>query len=138
MPPDSFQRRQRAASCQRERPKGGKPMVTAAANGISTNPNPEKSTRDLEHHSLLDPATADLRNNVYRDLLARLNLFEDDKARLKARGLSDEAIERGLYRSASHGVQEASSWLTHEYGIQTLIQVPGFRPHKGIYWDHNV
>jgi hypothetical protein len=73
-------------------------------------------------------ADPDIRDRVYRDFLGRLLLTEKDRDDLRARGLTDEAIERAGYRSLScpEGPRAASE-LHKVYG-EGLLGVPGFIP----------
>jgi hypothetical protein len=72
-----------------------------------------------------------LSNRVYRDLLSLLTLAEEDRAALRERGLSDEAIARNGYRTMKFfPVSRASTALGRRYGDR-LFRVPGFWEYKG-------
>ncbi|QDV37434.1 DUF3987 domain-containing protein [Tautonia plasticadhaerens] len=75
-----------------------------------------------------DPAELDLRDRVYRDLLERLPLADRHRDALRARGLTDERIDRNAYRSLSffQARQEALGPLRDRFG-EELLRVPGFR-----------
>jgi len=64
---------------------------------------------------------------VYRDLLDQLGLSEPDRDALRRRGLSDEQIDRGLYRTKpAHACIWEVRDLIDSYGRDVVYGVPGF------------
>jgi hypothetical protein len=77
--------------------------------------------------STLTVRGSSLRNRVYRDLIAQLELHEEEREGLKRRGLSDEVIDRNEYRSLRpFPVGRAVQTLREKYGDDQLLKVPGF------------
>lgn len=77
-------------------------------------------------------ANIEVRNATYRALLDKLSLAKDHKENLRSRGLSDETIIKGLYRSTPViGFNDCARQLLKE-DFQ-LAGVPGFYKEKGIW-----
>lgn len=71
-----------------------------------------------------DPETL---NRVYRSLLRELRLSDRHRADLRARGLTDQAIRRGGYRSLPlRGRAALAGRLVEAHGADTCATVPGF------------
>ena len=80
-------------------------------------------------------ATPELCDDAYRALLARLTLWPMDVANLESRGLSAEAIRRGLYRTLpSDGRSAVARAVLDATGIRDFWSIPGFmRSEVGSY-----
>lgn len=82
----------------------------------------------------LSDEEADLRDRVYRSLLTRLELHDDHRNDLRRRGLTEEQIEAGGYRSLPG---EARSWRIQplyrdgEFTRPELERIPGLRFRRG-------
>lgn len=76
-------------------------------------------------------ASADTLHAVYSDLLARLTLAQAHREGLRARGLADEAIDRGGYRTLpGQGRPRLVRGVRERFGDQVL-SVPGFVVKEG-------
>jgi hypothetical protein len=72
-------------------------------------------------------ADADTLHQVYDALLARLALSKSHREGLRNRGLSEEDIDRRLYRSLpKHGRSNHARELAERFGGEALLTVPGF------------
>lgn len=65
-------------------------------------------------------------DRVYRALLASLKLHQGQRRALQERGLGDEQIDRGLYRSHLEGERWRLAGALYERFGQELLTVPGF------------
>jgi hypothetical protein len=105
--------------------------VLAAADLRYSDLFPGDSDAPLEPrcHEVIEPTDAEkaLRNRVYRFLLARLALSEDDRRALRDRGLSREGIEEGMYRTLAPDCmnRRLSDQLLREFDYE-ISRVPGF------------
>lgn len=83
----------------------------------------------------VEPADATRRDLVYTRLLAKLTLSEKHKDNLCSRGLKDEEIARGGYRSLPpNGREEVARTLIEDLGVEVVGRVPGFREKKDGSW----
>jgi hypothetical protein len=74
------------------------------------------------------PADEDVRNAVYRDLLARLELSSGHFDALRQRGLPAPEIAQRGYRTAEAGlIRNAVDALLEAHGADRLLSVPGFQ-----------
>jgi hypothetical protein len=81
---------------------------------------------------IIEPADADLCDQVHGKLLAGLNLTDAHRQDLLRRGLSEDEIDRRGYRSlGKFEIRQALGRLKHEFDEAALLRVPGFRIHNG-------
>jgi hypothetical protein len=76
---------------------------------------------------LISQQEIDSWNQVYRYLLSLLPLDANHRADLRARGLSDETIDRNGYRTLRHNLPCISSTDLHDKFSTDLALVPGFK-----------
>lgn len=79
----------------------------------------------------LPEADADLRDEVYDRLLALLKLSATHRTSLLARGLSEEAVKLGNYRTLDKASKLTTAKKLHREFGDNLFGVPGFRPSGG-------
>jgi DNA primase len=80
------------------------------------------------------PSVLPVRHDTYYDMLMHLELSPKHKADLLARGLSEERIERNMYRSLpqSRSARRLLAGILSDF--HDLEGIPGFYVNKG-YWD---
>ena len=92
-------------------------------------------------HRVTEPPRAepDELDTVYGKLLDRLSLEVQHRQQLLDRGLTDEAIERGRYRSLPAGSRDKlADELVRVFGVATCLKVPGLyvkRQGDREYWS---
>ena len=92
-------------------------------------------------HRVTEPPRAepDELDTVYGKLLDRLSLEGQHRQQLLDRGLTDEAIERGRYRSLPAGSRDKlADELVRGFGVATCLKVPGLyvkRQGDREYWS---
>lgn len=81
-----------------------------------------------------EPSSLAVRHDTYYDMLMHLELSPKHRADLLARGLSEERIERNMYRSLpqSRSARRMLAGLLSDF--HNLEGVPGFYVNSG-YWD---
>ncbi|ACX51840.1 zinc finger CHC2-family protein [Ammonifex degensii KC4] len=93
--------------------------------GWTPAPAPASRPREEKQATELGVAPLEVRDAVYRELLDALDLLPRHRENLKARGLSDAAIERNMYRSlpSPREARQVAARLAKNYD---LAGVPGF------------
>lgn len=103
----------------RDEPRNGKPHKTSKPSGeASSNGSPAPA------------ADAETLDRAYRLLLAELQLSEPHRDNLRARGLTDEHIEAGEYRTLPRDTQHHAMKLWYALGNPTAGTIPGLTPTK--------
>jgi hypothetical protein len=89
-----------------------------------TRPTRGASAEVVEPTATIAPAS--LRHEAYRALLASLSLCDAHRANLRARGLSDEDIRAGQYRTLPlEGRARLARAIEHALGASALPGIPG-------------
>jgi hypothetical protein len=109
--------------------KSGAPVylhrLDGAGPALSVPPAPPSAGPAVER------ADPDMLHRAYSGLLARLQLAEQHREALRGRGLSDEVIDRGEYRTLPvQGRARLARALREELG-DALLSVPGFVLKRG-------
>ena len=83
----------------------------------------------------VEPADAATRDVVYAGLFDKLSLSGEHRESLRRRGLRDEEIGRGGYRSLpGWGREEIAGALAGQFGAEVVSKVPGFYKKEGGGW----
>lgn len=117
-----------AAICARvksERPAGSAGWLHRHDGDFSALP-----LREVKRVYQSELASCEVRDKVYRALLAELSLSDAHRANLRARGLSDDDIEAGLYRSLPRdgrpALAQKLALRVSQGDLPPLAGVPGF------------
>jgi hypothetical protein len=98
-------------------------FINDREDGDGGTPRPRRPKRLLDEE-------AKVRDEVYRGFIEHLELSTEDRAALKARGLSDEVIDRNGYRTLTPtSVDRACHEVWKRFGLDALQRIPGFRVH---------
>ena len=90
----------------------------------------EEPLEALTRHqdSSLSSEELDLRDSVYTSLLLGLTLSEEHRQNLRDRGLSDDQIDAGLFRTFPSREEFAALWyVLYESYHDVLLSIPGFQ-----------
>lgn len=89
----------------------------------------KKLVQDKEEVKVSNTAPDHVIDHVYRKMLAELPLKKEHVMNLRKRGLSNEEIQIGMYRSIPSSDAEIQKLLTSMQGMD-LKGIPGFYPDK--------
>jgi len=114
---------------KRRRPASRGGRTTTTTTGIA-NEAPTGDGTPAAADGLTD-AEAELRNTAYRMLLAELPLSPEHRQNLRRRGLTDEQIDAGGYRTwpgDRKARMHVAAKLFHALGNETFVRIPGLGP----------